>query len=156
MPRIQITDRAAAVAHHDTLAAAAIDEIVKHFGAEFEFRNPPAPTSDIRLHVFVAGNWLVLLPVGPATWVLDTINMTRIARIEPVRFSDRAVGLINALGWSFDAVTSAAREAVATAGEDDHSVPFAIPIEHAYFAVWRDGDGKGEIDLDESTHALRN
>ncbi|HEY7550701.1 MAG TPA: hypothetical protein VH913_14435 [Hyphomicrobiaceae bacterium] len=28
--------------------------------------------------------------------------------------------------------------------------------EHAYFAVWRDGDGKGEIDLDESRHALRH
>jgi hypothetical protein len=156
MPTIKVTDRAQAAAPIATLTNLANAEIVRHFGPDFQFHSGPAATSEIRLHVYVAGNWLVLFPLGPALWCLDTVDMRRVASIEPVRFSGRAAALISALGWSPDAVTIAAREAIARADEDDHSVAFAVPIEHANFAVWRDGDGQAEIDLDDTALEVRS
>jgi hypothetical protein len=156
MPTIKVTDRAQAAAPIATLTDLANEEITRHFGLGFRFHTGPAVTSEIRLHIYVAGTWLVLFPLGPALWCLDTVDMRRVASIEPVRFSDRAAALINALGWSFGAVTAAAREAIARADEDDHSVAFAIPIEHANFAVWRDGDGQAEIDLDDTALEVRS
>jgi hypothetical protein len=117
MPTIKLTSRAQEMGAPQALEALARAEIVRTFGPKFKFPSAPSPTAEIR--VYIPQAHLVAVPVGPALWIVDTINMHRISAFtEPLRFTPRAMALIVNLGWCIKEVEAEARRVLAEGDAD--------------------------------------
>jgi hypothetical protein len=148
MPVIKLTSRAREVGAPAALEALARAEIARAFGPDFKFPSALSPTAEVK--VFIPQAHLVAVPVGPALWVVDTLDMRRISAFsEPLRFTPRAAALIVNLGWDFAEVEAEARRVLAQGDMDERSLLFQLPLELVRLVVWNHGPGPREVDLDE-------
>ena len=84
------------------------------------------------------------------TWEVETRNMEPICPPYPIIFSDRAVGLINGMGWNLEMIEFKARWALRSADPVDHGFcEFAIPIEEVPFIGRLNELDTVEVDLDD-------
>jgi hypothetical protein len=136
-------------------ATCAIDAV---FGPRFKLR--AIGGRDIR-DVYVCiefvldnGSAFVATLVDADIWEISEMPTGPDSRARRVDLSDRAIGLVNAMGWAYDAVERSARLAALSISGDAPVAGFSIPIECVDFRAALARDGSIEIDLiDHPAHA---
>jgi hypothetical protein len=80
-------------------------------------------------------------------WEIEKMPIGPGPRAKRVVLSDRAIGLVNAMGWQHDAVERSARLAALTISGDQPVTGFSIPVEVIDFRATLDRDGAIAVDL---------
>jgi hypothetical protein len=129
-------------------ATCAIDAV---FGPRFKLR--AIGGRDIR-DVYVCiefvldnGSAFVATLVDADIWEISEMPTGPDSRARRVDLSDRAVGLVNAMGWQHDAIERSARLAALSISGDQPVAGFSIPVEVIDFRASLARDGAIAVDL---------
>jgi hypothetical protein len=143
-------DAAARLPVPTVIEAAARRAITSTFGAGFRLKSFDDRTVSVSVQFTPRGcDSFVAYLVAADLWEVDAIPVPRTPRT--VRLADRAVALVNSMGWSFDAVERSARMAAFSIGGERRVAGFSIPIECIDFTAALTRDGTIEVDLVDLT-----
>jgi hypothetical protein len=114
------------------------------------FRTFNQQTMRIDLQFDHAGEPFTLIARSADAWLVETRDWERPCPPFPIIFSDRAVALINGLGWNVQGVEQRARLALKSAVPEDHGFcTFQVPLEEVPFICNLNDKDTVEIDLDD-------
>jgi hypothetical protein len=152
------THEALEVAHPSAIQAGATRAIDAVFGRRFKLRAIDAQdVVDVYLRVeFLASNGIAFVAemIDVDLWEVHPMPTIPGRKATPVALSDRAVALVNGMGWAIDAVERSARLAALSISDDQPVAGFSIPIEVVDFRASFTGDGSIAVDLiDHPAHA---
>ena len=97
-----------------------------------------------------AGEEFVASARDTGTWVVETRSAEPVCPPYPILFTDRAVALINGLGWRIEGIEERGRWALKSEHPEDHGFcEFQVPIETVPFVGRLNDLDTVEIDLDD-------
>jgi hypothetical protein len=97
-----------------------------------------------------AGEPFTLMARSADSWLLETQNCEKPCPPYPIVFSDRAIALINGMGWNLQGIEQHARLALKSTHPEDHGFcTFQVPIEEVPFIGRLNELDTVEIDLDD-------